>query len=98
MKTVLIARDIYDYLVSKASPPGETTASTLRRKLHVPDPEETIEIDHDFHAFLPSKATSIGESPSDILRRELHLNEPQSPNQPNLVIFYIPAGTGTQPW
>jgi SeqA protein N-terminal domain len=98
MKTIQVDRSIYDYLVSKASPPGEAISSTLRRELQVPEPEETIEIDDDSYAFLLSKATTIGESPSDILRRELHLDEPPPPDQPGLVIFHIPAGTGTQPW
>ena len=47
MKTIHVDRSIYDYLVSKASPPGEAISSTLRRELHVPEPEETIEIDDD---------------------------------------------------
>ena len=98
MKTIQVDRSTYDYLVSKASPPGEAISSTLRRELHVPEPEETIEIDDDSYAFLLSRATAICESPSDILRRELHLNGSPPSDQPGLVAFHIPVGTGTQAW
>jgi negative regulator of replication initiation len=97
MKTIQVDGRICDYLVSKASPFGEAISSTLRRELHVPEPEESIEIDDDSYAFLLSKATTIGESPSDILRRELHLDGPPPSGQSHLVVFHIPAGTGAQP-
>ncbi len=82
MKTIPIDRSIFDYLLSKASAPGEAIASTLRRELHVPEPTETIEIDDDIYDFLLSKVTSIGELPSDILRRELQLDDNTTPGQP----------------
>jgi negative regulator of replication initiation len=98
MKTIQIDQDVYSYLLSKASPPGESPSLTLRRELHVPAPEETIEIDDDTYSFLLSKAVAIGESPSDILRRELHLDDGHADNSPAVVVFHITAGTGTQPW
>ena len=94
MKTIQVDRSAYDYLVSKASPPGEAMSSTLRRELHVPEPSESIEIDDDSYAFLLSKAVNIGESASDILRRVLHLGDSLPSDGPNLVVFHILAGTG----
>lgn len=98
MKTIQIDRSIHDFLVSKATAPDEALASILRRELRVPEPEETVEIDDDSYDFLLSKAVSIGESPSAILRRELHLDEGGGPLPPGIVIFHIPARTGTQAW
>jgi predicted CopG family antitoxin len=98
MKTIQIDRDVYSYLVSKASPAGESLSLTLRRELHVPEPKETIEIDDDTYNFLLSKAVNIGESPSDILRRELHLDDSHPHDLGATIIFHIPPGTGIQPW
>jgi predicted CopG family antitoxin len=98
MKTIQIDRDIYDYLASKATQPGEPPAAILRRELHMPPPAETIEIDDETYAFIVSKTESVGESASSILRRELNLGEAPH-HEPNAVIeFHIPAGTGIQPW
>jgi negative regulator of replication initiation len=98
MKTIQIDRDVYSYLLSKASPAGEAVSLTLRRELHVPEPKETVEIDDDTYNFLLSKAVNIGESPSDILRRELHLDDVHPHDAGAVIVFHIPPGTGNQPW
>jgi hypothetical protein len=98
MPTILIDQDIYDYLASKAAATGEQPSSVLRRELHVPQPQATLEIDDQTYAFLLSKTTSLGESASSILRRELHLGGDSPDAQPTVITFHIPANTGTMAW
>ena len=100
MKTIQIDRDVYDFLASKAAG-GEPLSQTLRRELHVPEPQAAVDIDDDVYAYLASKAASIGESASSILRRELHMDgQPQPPagGGPRVVEFHVPAGTGANAW
>jgi hypothetical protein len=98
VKTIQVDLDIYNFLKSKAAQPGASPALVLRRELNVPQPTESIEIDDDTFAVLLSKAASLGESASDILRRELKLVAAPPPDPAGLVVFHIPAGTGTRAW
>jgi negative regulator of replication initiation len=98
MKTIQIDRDVYDYIISKATTAGESPSSILRRELHVPQPTETIEVDDNTYTYLLSKTANLGESVSDILRRELNLDEAPHHDTTGAIVFHIPAGTGTQPW
>ena len=79
MKTIQIDRDVYDYLLSKASGQAEAISQTLRRELHLPEPQASLDIDDDLYSYLASKATTIGESATQILRRELHLDSQPEP-------------------
>jgi predicted CopG family antitoxin len=98
MKTIEIHKDIYDYLISRAASPGESLSAVLRRELNLGQPTESIEVDDDTYAYLLARASNFGESPSDILRRELRLGEQPHPEPNGVVVFHIPAGTGTAPW
>lgn len=110
MKQIGIDQDIFDYLVSKASAPGESPATVLRRELRVPLPQVTLDIADDTYAVIATRTAVIGESVSDVLRRELHLSggaspapappvpTPPPPAQPATVVFHIPAGMGSGSW
>lgn len=113
MKRIQIDEDIQQFLVSRAVDLGESASSILRRALQLAPPPGTVEIDDDVHAFLVSRMQSIGESASSILRRELHLGAgpepvpgpgpgpgpaPEPEPGPGIVVFHIPAGTGSGPW
>ena len=97
MKNIQIDRDVYIHIISKAAKPGESPSLILRRELHLSQPTETIEIDDDTYNYLLSKTANLGESASDILRRELSLEEPHH-GSTGIIVFHIPAGTGTQSW
>ncbi|HEX7071378.1 MAG TPA: hypothetical protein VF190_11255 [Rhodothermales bacterium] len=113
MKTIQIARDIFDFLATKAAETGDSPAVVLRRELGVPEPTLPLEVDDDTYQFILSRSQSVGESASDILRRELELGsvppgpgpspapEPQpepEPGQPRVLEFRIRSGIGAQPW
>lgn len=98
MKTIQIDRDLYEYLVSKSAEPGESPSAILRRELHLPEPTQTIEIDDDTYNYLLSKTANFGESASDILRRALSIGEAPHPDPTGVIVFHIPAGTGSQSW
>lgn len=101
MKQINVDQDIFDYLVSHASAPGESPGATLRRELKVPPPQATLSIDDDTYAFIVSKTVAIGESVSDILRRELTAfgdGPPAPPPGPSTVVFRIAPGTGARSW
>ena len=104
MKQISIDQDIFDYLVSKASTPGEAAAVVLRRELRVPQPQVRLEVDDDTYAVIAAKTSVIGESVSQILRREFHLPGGETPpptpppSDPTTVVFHIREGTGSKSW
>ncbi len=97
MKSIQIDNDVYSFIISKASSPGESPSLILRRELHLAEAVQTIEIDEETYSYLLSKTANLGESASDILRRELKLKETPHGTQ-DTIVFHIPAGTGTQAW
>ena len=98
MKTIEIDRDVYNYLISKATTADESPSLILRRELHMPQPTETIEVDDDTYHYLVSKTANFAESPSDILRRELNLGADPHHEPTGEIVFHILAGTGAQSW
>ncbi|MEO6447592.1 MAG: hypothetical protein ABIP66_20745 [Gemmatimonadaceae bacterium] len=112
MKSITIDQDIFDFLASKATSPGETAATVLRRALRIPQPQVALEVDDQTFAFIAAGSSTIGESASAILRRQLGLSpEPPTPLPPAppspgqgpapssaVVIFTIPAGAGSLAW
>ena len=80
MKQITIDQDVFDFLTSKASAPGEAPAAVLRRELRVPLPQHTVDVDDDTYAFIATKTAVPGESVSAVLRRELHLADGGAPS------------------
>jgi hypothetical protein len=106
MKQITVDQDVFDFLVSKATSPGEPPGAVIRRELRVPPAQKALEVDDETYAFIAAKTTVVGESVSDILRRELHLGGGTAPGgppahgqpAPATVVFRIPSGTGQRAW
>jgi hypothetical protein len=80
LKTILIDRDVYTYLLEKASGQPTSVAQALRHELHVPEPQAAVDVDDDLYSYLASKSVVVGESASDIIRRELALAPAPGPS------------------
>lgn len=98
MKTIFVDQDIFDFLRSKGTSPDEDISAIIRRELHTPQSQQSVEIDDATYAFLVSQASEIGESASDILRRELQLSGDPAEHPPNTISFHIRLGTGSSAW